>query len=382
MQTFLLKKLHGRSVAQGQPVDVVLYGKQVAFIAESIDPDPAVVGDDTAIKLIVHSKADAKIPDISKIDESRQIINLNGKPLTSLQQLVEIYLDEATKPAFKFTKVLLLGSDKSGKTTILNMLANRIKESTKCEIISISMMKDSSVDLKKKTAPYILILDDLNAVDDVQVKQTIASVQRMAREGALVIGSSSTAIVDSLRSIFEKTVELQSMTLDSRLELLRSMVKQANLNEDQLLDIALRTSGFNFEDFARLAKNFNLEMFVMAKQGIEHFDNFKIVRKCLSETKPITLSFAANTPNVKWSDIGGYDHVKQLIHRVVELPMKNPELFKRRGIKPSKVNPFKLRVYYYTGHQDVQRLFLQRLLPQSHFIISSQLADQRSSANT
>ena len=61
-----------------------------------------------------------------------------------------------------------------------------------------------------------------------------------------------------------------------------------------------------------------------------------MIRSCLSETKPISLNFVSSTPNVKWSDIGGYEEVKDLIHRVIELPMRKPDLFKKRGIKPSK----------------------------------------------
>jgi transitional endoplasmic reticulum ATPase len=41
-------------------------------------------------------------------------------------------------------------------------------------------------------------------------------------------------------------------------------------------------------------------------------------------------------PTVHWEDIGGLDDVKQELKEAVEWPLKNPEIFKRLGIKPPK----------------------------------------------
>ncbi len=109
------------------------------------------------------------------------------------------------------------------------------------------------------------------------------------------------------------------------------------IDEEKWKDISLRTTGFNLEEFIKLAKNAQFILYNKQKRGEEAQDHFKIVKSCLSLTKPINLTFSANTPNVKWTDIGGYSQVKATINRVVELPMRNPELFKKRGIKPSKV---------------------------------------------
>ena len=42
------------------------------------------------------------------------------------------------------------------------------------------------------------------------------------------------------------------------------------------------------------------------------------------------------TPNVDWNSIGGLDKIKQSLKEAVEWPMKNPQSFKRMGIRPSK----------------------------------------------
>ncbi|MEM3527927.1 MAG: AAA family ATPase, partial [Candidatus Bathyarchaeia archaeon] len=41
-------------------------------------------------------------------------------------------------------------------------------------------------------------------------------------------------------------------------------------------------------------------------------------------------------PTVHWSDIGGLEQVKAELMEAVEWPLKNPEMFKRMGIKPPK----------------------------------------------
>ncbi|MFQ5712328.1 MAG: AAA family ATPase, partial [Candidatus Geothermarchaeales archaeon] len=41
-------------------------------------------------------------------------------------------------------------------------------------------------------------------------------------------------------------------------------------------------------------------------------------------------------PAVRWDDIGGLEGVKQELQEAVEWPLKNPEVFKRMGIRPPK----------------------------------------------
>lgn len=49
---------------------------------------------------------------------------------------------------------------------------------------------------------------------------------------------------------------------------------------------------------------------------------------------------------ISFSEIGGLNDQIRILRETVELPITNPELFKRVGIKPPKVNYQYFREYY------------------------------------
>lgn len=65
--------------------------------------------------------------------------------------------------------------------------------------------------------------------------------------------------------------------------------------------------------------------------------DFNVLRKSLSDVQPSQLGeIIAEMPKVYWNDIGGYLDVKKSVKNVVELPLLKPEIFKKKGITPSK----------------------------------------------
>jgi len=65
--------------------------------------------------------------------------------------------------------------------------------------------------------------------------------------------------------------------------------------------------------------------------------NLTIIRKIPASKKFMVESFVIiDKPTITWEDIGGLQRQKQEIQEVVELPLKNPELFRKVGIKPPK----------------------------------------------
>ncbi|NUN11397.1 CDC48 family AAA ATPase [Candidatus Micrarchaeota archaeon] len=73
----------------------------------------------------------------------------------------------------------------------------------------------------------------------------------------------------------------------------------------------------------------------------EILNNLKVVRAdfddALKEIRPSALrEVFIEVPNVKWSQIGGLEGVKMELKEAVELPLKNPEVFTKIGIRPVK----------------------------------------------
>ena len=73
-------------------------------------------------------------------------------------------------------------------------------------------------------------------------------------------------------------------------------------------------------------------------------ENVLVEQRNLTVVKKIVASKHFNVerfvimekPNTRWSEVGGLDLQVQEIKEVIELPLKNPELFKKVGIQPPK----------------------------------------------
>ena len=73
----------------------------------------------------------------------------------------------------------------------------------------------------------------------------------------------------------------------------------------------------------------------------EKLNELKIKQQDFSEAlkvvRPSAMrEFYIEKPNVRWSDIGGLEDVMKQLKEAIELPLKNPEVFNRIGIKPPK----------------------------------------------
>ena len=57
----------------------------------------------------------------------------------------------------------------------------------------------------------------------------------------------------------------------------------------------------------------------------------------LAEVQPSALrEIVIEIPKVSWEDVGGLEEVKRVLHEMVEMPLVQPEAFKRLGIRPPK----------------------------------------------
>lgn len=71
-----------------------------------------------------------------------------------------------------------------------------------------------------------------------------------------------------------------------------------------------------------------LEKLILTQKDFE--EALKIVRP--SAMREVLIE----KPDVSWTDIGGMEEIKQKLEEAIEWPLKNPEVFKRMGVKPPK----------------------------------------------
>ncbi len=152
---------------------------------------------------------------------------------------------------------------------------------------------------------------------------------------------------------FDREIELGVPNKDGRKEILQIHTRGMPMSKDVYLDkIAEITYGYVGADITALCKEAAmhalrrvlpdlgaikedkpipqdvLTKLIVSKEDFDH---------ALKMVEPSAMrEVLIEVPNVKWEDIGGLESVKAALKEAIEWPMKNPESFKRLGIKPPK----------------------------------------------
>ncbi len=220
----------------------------------------------------------------------------------------------------------------------------------------------------EKNAPSIVFIDEIDAIatkrEDTHgeverrvVAQLLTLMDGLKSRGKVVVIAASNipnALDPALRrpGRFDREIELGVPKKEGRLDILKIHTRNMPLADDvSLLSLADVTHGFVGADLAALAKESAmivlrkflpdlkldeeepipkdiLEKMILHQKDFE--DALKVVRP--SAMREVLVEI----PDTKWDDIGGLGNVKQELIEAVEWPLKNPESFKRLGIKPPK----------------------------------------------
>ena len=272
--------------------------------------------------------------------------------------------------------ILLYGPPGTGKTLLAKALANEIG----AYFISINgpeiMSKyygESEQRLReifeeaKKNAPSIIFIDEIDAIapnrDEVVgeverrvVAQLLALMDGLEGRGQVIVIAATNrpnAIDPALRrpGRFDREIEVPLPDKTGRLEILQIHTRHMPLADDVDLEkLAEMTRGFTGADLAALAREaamhalrrylpeIDLEQERIPDELLERMVvKMEDFLAALREITPSGLrEIHVEVPEVRWSDIGGLDEVKQELREVVEWPLKYPEAFARVGIKPPK----------------------------------------------
>jgi len=378
-EQYLKQRLTGRVITRGDTLPINIMGRVFDLVVTAIVPAKTAVfiTQDTEIHIAEKPQAEkaAKIPRVSYED----IGGLDGE-IARVREMIELPLRHPEifdKLGIEAPKgVLLHGPPGTGKT----LLAKAVASETFAHFISISgpeiMSKyygESEENLREifteaeENAPSIIFIDEIDSIapkrDEVQgelerrvVAQLLATMDGLEGRGkVVVIGATNraNALDPALRrpGRFDREIEIGIPNRDARRAVLqihtRGMPLAKDVDMDRMADL---THGYVGADLSALCKEAAMnalrkllpkidldqdyvpaELLNSISIGQADFD------QAFRELVPSVMrEVMLETPNVRWTDIGDLDTVKQELIEVVEWPLKYPDLYKHMDAKPPK----------------------------------------------
>lgn len=272
--------------------------------------------------------------------------------------------------------VLLHGPPGTGKTLLARAVANE----SDAEFFLINgpeIMGSAYGESEKKlreifeqaadAQPSIVFIDEIDSItpkrDKVAgeaekrlVAQLLTLMDGLQKRANLVVVAATNrpeAIDEALRrpGRFDREIVIGVPDERGRREVLAIHTRGMPLAQDvSLRDLARQTYGFVGADLAALTREAAIEAVrrIMPKLNLEDrtvppevLDDLSVDRhdfeEALKRIQPSALrEVMVQAPNVQWDDIGGLDEVQKRLKEGVELPLKDPDAFRRLGIRPAK----------------------------------------------
>ncbi|OMJ32675.1 AAA family ATPase [Sphingomonas sp. Sph1(2015)] len=315
-------------------------------------------------------RADVTYDDIggmaSTIDQLREMVEL---PL----RYPELFERLGVEPP---KGVLLHGPPGTGKTRLARAVANESDAQffliNGPEIMG-SAYGESEQRLREifeeatKSAPSIVFIDEIDSIapkrDRVQgeaEKRLVAQLLTLmdgleARANLVIIAATNRpeAIDEALRrpGRFDREIVVGVPDERGRREILGIHTRGMPLGDKvDLNELARTTFGFVGADLAALTREAAIEAVrrIMPRLNLEErtipaevLDMLSVTREdfleALKRVQPSAMrEVMVQAPTVRWEDVGGLDIAQMKLKEGVELPLKDPDAFRRLGIRPAK----------------------------------------------
>ncbi|WP_333573586.1 CDC48 family AAA ATPase [Sphingomonas sp.] len=272
--------------------------------------------------------------------------------------------------------VLLHGPPGTGKTRLARAVANESDASFHLingpEIMG-SAYGESEQRLRQvfeeaaKNAPSIVFIDEIDSIAPKRGQVTGEAEKRLvaqlltlmdgleARANIVVIAATNRpeAIDEALRrpGRFDREIVVGVPDDRGRREILGIHTRGMPLAEDvDLPELARTTYGFVGADLAALTREAAIEAVrrIMPRLNLEEgtippevLDTLSVTRddflEALKRVQPSAMrEVMVQAPTVRWEDVGGLDDAQMRLKEGVELPLKDPDAFRRLGIRPAK----------------------------------------------
>jgi transitional endoplasmic reticulum ATPase len=343
----------------------------------------------TSPKGIVHIDETTEIellPEYAEPKEARRAdvtyddIGGMGETIDQLREMVELplrYPELFQRLGVDPPKgVLLYGPPGTGKTRLARAVANE-SEAEFFLINGPEIMGSAYGESEKrlrdvfeqaaKAAPAIIFIDEIDSiapkrgqVSGEAEKRLVAQLLTLMdglepRANLVVIAATNRpdAIDEALRrpGRFDREIVVGVPDERGRREILAIHTRGMPLDEGvDVAELARTTYGFVGADIAALAREAAIEAVrrIMPRLDLststippDVLDDLRVTREdfvgALKRVHPSAMrEVMVQAPNVRWSDIGGLDAAATRLKEGVELPMKDPDAFRRMGIRPAK----------------------------------------------
>jgi transitional endoplasmic reticulum ATPase len=371
--------MEGLPVTSGDRIRATLFGaRSCDFKVVDTVPDGVVlISAATLIRMETKKKGETKAARISYED-----IGGLGSQIQRIREMIELplrYPQVFERLGIDAPKgVFLYGPPGTGKTLIARAVANETdayfthisgpeimgKFYGESEARLRSLFEDAQAH-----APAIIFIDEIDAIapkreemgGEKQVERRVVAQLLSLLDGLesrgqiIVIGATNipNTIDPALRrpGRFDREISIPIPDKNGRLEILGIHTRGMPLAEDIRLEkLAEITHGFVGADLEALAREAAMSAlrkilpkidFEMAEIPYEILTNLEVVMdnflEALKEVEPSAIrEVFVEVPDVKWSDVGGLEGIKEELKEAVEWPLKYADVFKKAGTNPPK----------------------------------------------
>lgn len=376
-ERYLADALESVPVTKGDNIMIPYFGGRLTFQVLAITPaaDAVLITQRTTFAISEKGEALRGVPQVTYED-----IGGLREEIQKVREMIELPLRHPEifeKLGIEAPKgVLLYGPPGTGKT----LLAKAVATESAAHFISISgpeiMSKfygESEARLReifkeaKDKSPSIVFIDEIDSIapkreevtGEVErrvVSQLLSLMDGLEGRGKVVVIAATNrqnAIDPALRrpGRFDREIEIKVPDKKGRMEILLIHTRHMPLTEDVNLDkIAAVTHGFVGADLEGLCKEaamktlrrllpeMKLEEEKISPESLNKLVvtgedyNYAIKDIVPSAMREVYLE----TPDVKWSQIGGLDDIKKELQEAVEWPLKYPDVYSALGYNMPK----------------------------------------------